>query len=31
MDWNDPTNIWGVIHGSVLFAILLTLWLRGDS
>lgn len=30
MDWNDPTNVWGVIHGSILFAILLKLWFPGD-
>lgn len=32
MDWNDPTNIWGVIHGGLLFAIFVTLSIRkGDS
>lgn len=32
MDWNDPANVWGVIHGAILFAILLTLWIRkGNS
>lgn len=26
VDWNDPVNVWGVIHGALLFAILITLW-----
>ena len=29
-DWSQATSWWDVIHGALLFAILFTLWIRGD-